>query len=94
MYLKNAWYVAGWSREFDRKLAARKILGENVVFYRQQDGAIVALEDACPHRKLPLSKGSIRGDEVICGYHGLAFDRTTVTVIEKFFGLLLLLLRL
>jgi phenylpropionate dioxygenase-like ring-hydroxylating dioxygenase large terminal subunit len=34
----------------------------------------VALEDACWHRLLPLSKGHLRGDEVVCGYHGLIYD--------------------
>ena len=44
--------------------------------YRNSAGAIVALEDACPHRKLPLSKGRRKGDDVECGYHGLTFNLT------------------
>ena len=74
MYLKNAWYVAGWSKDFDRTLKAETFLGEEIVIYRREDGAPVALEDACPHRKLPLSKGNLKGDTVECGYHGLTFD--------------------
>lgn len=31
------------------------------------------LEDACWHRLLPLSKGSLSGDTVVCGYHGLEY---------------------
>ena len=50
------------------------MLMEDVVLYRQSDGRIVVLEDACPHRKLPLSKGRLLGDIVECGYHGLQFD--------------------
>ena len=76
MYLRNCWYVAGWSRDFDRSLKPRMFLGENVVFYRKADGSPVALEDACPHRKLPLSMGALDGDTVVCGYHGLTFDCT------------------
>ena len=34
----------------------------------------MALEDACPHRKLPLSHGRLLDDRVECGYHGLTFD--------------------
>jgi vanillate O-demethylase monooxygenase subunit len=67
MYLRNCWYVAGWSKDYSRELKAQKLLGENVVFYRQSDGSAVALEDACPHRKLPLSKGQLDGDTVVCG---------------------------
>lgn len=76
MYLRNCWYVAGWSKDYERKLTPQKILGDNIVFYRQSDGTPVALEDACPHRKLPLSMGQIEGDTVVCGYHGLTFDRS------------------
>ena len=74
MFLKNCWYVAGWSKDYKAELRPQKILGENIVFYRQRDGKAVALEDACPHRKLPLSQGQLCDDTVICGYHGLTFD--------------------
>ena len=74
MYLRNCWYVAGWSKDYVHELRAQMLLGENIVFYRQSDGKPVALEDACPHRKLPLSDGALQGDSVVCGYHGLTFD--------------------
>ena len=74
MFLKNCWYVAAWSKDIGRELKAETFLGENIVLYRQTDGTPVALEDACPHRKLPLSKGNLIGDVVECGYHGLKFD--------------------
>lgn len=76
MYLRNCWYVAGWSQDYEHALKPQKILGESIVFYRQADGTPVALEDACPHRKLPLSMGQLEGDTVVCGYHGLTFDCT------------------
>ncbi|KMK66840.1 aromatic ring-hydroxylating dioxygenase subunit alpha [Puniceibacterium sp. IMCC21224] len=74
MFLKNFWYVAGWSKDYTRAMTAETYLGENIVIYRKQDGTPVALENACPHRKLPLSMGKVVGDAVECGYHGLTFD--------------------
>ncbi len=74
MYMRNCWYVAGWSKDYEQKLRAQMVLGEKIVFYRQGDNKPVALEDACPHRKLPLSMGQLNGDRVVCGYHGLTFD--------------------
>ncbi len=50
------------------------LLEDPVVIYRGPDGRAHALEDACPHRKLPLSAGNLKGDLVECGYHGLTFD--------------------
>jgi vanillate O-demethylase monooxygenase subunit len=57
-------------------LEARTLLEENLVLYRTQDGRVTALEDLCPHRFLPLSHGSLNGDTLQCGYHGLEFDCT------------------
>lgn len=74
MFLKNAWYVAAWADEVTRDLAQIKMLGEKICVFRTQAGEVIALEDACAHRKLPLSKGRIKGDTVECGYHGLTFD--------------------
>lgn len=71
--VRNAWYVAAWSREIDDKLRRFEILGEPVLLYRRTNGTVAALLDRCPHRLLPLSKGKRIGDEVQCGYHGLTF---------------------
>lgn len=70
----NAWYAAAYDVEVRRELLARTICGKKVVFFRRQDGSAAALADACWHRLLPLSKGRLEGDELVCGYHGLAFD--------------------
>lgn len=45
-----------------------------MVFYRTESGNPAALLDRCPHRLLPLSKGTLKGDTIECGYHGLTFD--------------------
>ena len=74
-FVKNAWYVAGWSRDFDAALRALTIVGETLVFFRASDGELVALEDRCPHKLLPLSRGKRIGDTIQCGYHGMTFGR-------------------
>jgi vanillate O-demethylase monooxygenase subunit len=76
MYLKNAWYVAGWNHHVGNDLLARTICDEPIVFFRTEDGTVAALEDRCCHRSAPLSVGQHKGDEIECGYHGLRFDRT------------------
>lgn len=75
-YVRDCWYVAGRSEEFGRSLTPVRMLEEDIVVFRDTAGRPVALEDACPHRKLPLSCGKIEGDRVVCGYHGLTFDRS------------------
>jgi vanillate O-demethylase monooxygenase subunit len=73
-FIRNAWYVACFSRDIVAgKPFARRILGENVVLYRKMDGMIVAMKDRCPHRSFPLSLGRVDGDDIVCGYHGIRF---------------------
>jgi phenylpropionate dioxygenase-like ring-hydroxylating dioxygenase large terminal subunit len=80
MFIRNAWYVAAWGRDLTDNLMPVKILGDDIVLYRQTNGTAAALEDACVHRKLPLSMGRVKGDLVECGYHGLKYDASGACV--------------
>lgn len=79
-FIRNCWYVAGRSSDFGRNLTAVRLLGEDIVIFRGERDEPIALEDACPHRKLPLSCGQLHGSTVVCGYHGLTFDCTGACV--------------
>lgn len=74
-FVRNAWYVAAWSKEIAGAPFSRRILGEPIVMYRGPDAALAALLDRCPHKLAPLSLGKVIGDRLQCGYHGLEFDR-------------------
>lgn len=73
-FVLNAWYVAGWSHEFGDDLVPVEITSQFVVMFRNSKGVLCALEDRCPHRQLPLSKGKRLGDTIQCGYHGMTFN--------------------
>ena len=70
----NAWYAAAWDVDLKQALFPRTICGKHVVMYRQSSGRVAALEDACWHRLVPLSKGRLDGDTLVCGYHGLKYN--------------------
>ena len=75
MYLRNCWQVAAFSSDVvGGQLFARTICDEPLVLYRDAGGRPVALEDRCAHRAAPLSKGTLVGDVLRCGYHGLCYD--------------------
>jgi phenylpropionate dioxygenase-like ring-hydroxylating dioxygenase large terminal subunit len=76
MFLRNAWYVAALDAELQGGLLAVKMLNERIVLYRKAGGHPVALEDACAHRKLPLSMGRLKGNHVECAYHGMTYDES------------------
>jgi vanillate O-demethylase monooxygenase subunit len=79
-FLRNCWYVAAQADEITRAPLGRILLNEPVVMFRTADGTAVALEDRCCHRRAPLHKGKLIGDELQCGYHGFTFDRTGACV--------------
>jgi len=81
MYLKNAWYVGATSEEVAGRPLGRTILGEPVVFYRDEaTKAVAALEDRCCHRGAPLSSGFLAPKGLGCGYHGIVFDESGAAI--------------
>lgn len=73
-YLRNAWYLAGWSEELSTRPLARRLFDRAIVLFRDSAGAPQALVDRCPHRFAPLSRGSVKEDGLACPYHGLTFS--------------------
>lgn len=72
-FIRNAWYAACWSGELTTKPIAKLVLGEKVALFRSSAGLPAAVEDCCPHRFAPLSLGSVEGERIVCGYHGMQF---------------------
>jgi nitrite reductase/ring-hydroxylating ferredoxin subunit len=72
--IRNEWYVAALSGEVGRTLLRRTLLGTSVVLFRTTGGTAVAMDNRCPHRSYPLSSGTLDGDSIVCGYHGMRFD--------------------
>ena len=74
-WVRNAWYVAGWSHELAAgRIEARTVIEQPLALYRRGDGSVVVLEDRCCHRFAPLSMGRLEQDDLRCMYHGLLFD--------------------
>ncbi len=69
------WYPVAFSREVTSTPLAIRLLDERVVLYRLSDGGVSAARDICYHRGVPLSLGHVEGDEIVCKYHGLRYDR-------------------
>jgi vanillate O-demethylase monooxygenase subunit len=82
MFLKNTWYVACQADELTDKPLGRKICNEAMVFFRDAEGKVAAVQDFCPHRGAPLSLGRVCNGQLVCGYHGLVMgcDGHTVSM--------------
>lgn len=75
-YVRNTWYPVAFSSDITHSLTRRTVVEEHLALYRTRANEVVALEDLCPHRLLPLSMGRLLDDAVQCGYHGMTFDRS------------------
>jgi phenylpropionate dioxygenase-like ring-hydroxylating dioxygenase large terminal subunit len=73
MFLTDCWQVAAYSAEVTGHVLSRTLVDVPVLLYRSEAGEVVAMQDRCPHRYLPLSLGRKHGDIIECGYHGLRF---------------------
>lgn len=73
-YVRNAWYLAAWSQDLQDKPVARTIMDKPIVFFRNGNGEPRAMWGVCPHRYHPLVDGTVRGDTIMCPYHGFTYD--------------------
>jgi len=68
--LINLWYVAEWAKNVSREPVKVKLLGQNFVLFRDQNGKAHCLSDVCLHRGGSLAGGWTKEDCVVCPYHG------------------------
>jgi phthalate 4,5-dioxygenase oxygenase subunit len=57
-----------------------RLLGENYVAFRAEDGRIGFLDELCPHRRSSLLLARIEGNAVRCIYHGWKIDASGCVV--------------
>lgn len=75
LMLFGFWYRALPSERVLRGHLVKAMLLEiPLVIGRDTLGSVFALQDACPHRGMPLSCGWFDGQQVECSYHGWKFD--------------------
>ena len=42
--------------------------------FRNSSAKVIAMEDCCPHRFLPLSMGKLKGDDIQCSFYGIKYN--------------------
>jgi phenylpropionate dioxygenase-like ring-hydroxylating dioxygenase large terminal subunit len=74
-FLWDFWYPAIRSEEiYGQNLTTAMLLEVPLVIGRTSAGQAFAMQDACPHRGIPLSYGHFDGKILQCSYHGWEFD--------------------
>ena len=73
--LRRYWYpVAALSQMKDRDTLPVRLLGEDLVLYRNLQGGYGLIGSRCPHRSMSLVYGIPTECGLRCPYHGWAFD--------------------
>lgn len=73
--LRRYWMpIAGAAELDDRPVRPVRLLGEDLVLYRDRGGRHGLLGRACPHRGFDLAHGTVEAEGLRCSYHGWCFD--------------------
>jgi 5,5'-dehydrodivanillate O-demethylase len=60
----------------EKPIKAFRLLGEDLVVYRDTTGRYGVVGEQCPHRKASLAFGRVDAEGIRCPYHGWKFDCT------------------
>ena len=68
---REAWYALGGSVGLEPGMARPvSLFGEDLALWRAQGGEARVWRNRCRHRGMRLSHGFVRGEQLVCAYHG------------------------
>ena len=68
------WHPVAYAHMLLDKPLSVKLLDRLLVIWRGRDRVPHAMDDLCIHRGTALSLGEVKGDEIMCPYHGWRYD--------------------
>src|ERR1700730_8960986 len=73
--LRRYWYPVTTVKELEAEpVLAVRLLSENLVVYRNDDGMLGLVAERCPHRGASLAYGIPEEHGLRCAYHGWLFS--------------------
>jgi 5,5'-dehydrodivanillate O-demethylase len=73
--LRRYWMpIAGVSEFEEKAIRPVRLLGEDLVLYKDLSGTFGLVERRCPHRRADLAFGMVEAEGIRCSYHGWCFD--------------------
>lgn len=74
MGLRDRWYLLCTADELGEQPIGMRVLGEDLVLWRDGAGVPRLMTDYCPHRGARLSLGDVVEGQLQCWYHSWRFD--------------------
>ena len=83
--LRRYWHpIAAVSEMEERPTKPVRLMGEDLVLYRNLSGGYGLLDRHCPHRRADLTYGYVEPQGLRCSYHGWCYDRTGACIEQPF----------
>jgi 5,5'-dehydrodivanillate O-demethylase len=83
--LRRYWWPIAGVTEFDA-IATKplRLLGEDLVLYKDLSGTFGLVDRHCPHRRADLSYGYVEECGLRCNYHGWLYDETGQCIAQPY----------
>jgi nitrite reductase/ring-hydroxylating ferredoxin subunit len=76
--VRDAWWPVASGDEVSNEPRAYRLGDRELCLYRDATDTVRAVDDRCPHRRMPLSMGWVTSEGWLqCPYHGWCFDGST-----------------
>jgi len=72
--MRRYWHPIGFASELKKRPLRRRLLGEDLVMFRDDHGKLGLLTLRCSHRGTSLEFGHIEDGGLRCCYHGWLYD--------------------
>jgi len=83
--MRRYWHpVASVAELDDHPTKAVKLLGEELVLFRDLSGKYGLVERHCPHRRADFLYGIVEANGIRCSYHGWMFDHAGACIEQPF----------
>lgn len=83
--LRRYWHPIGAASIMDDEpTVAMRVMGEDLVLYRDLSGGYGLIERHCPHRRADLAFGFVEDCGLRCSYHGWLFDAEGACLEQPF----------
>jgi len=83
--MRRYWHPIAASSELDKNPTKRvRLLGEDLVLYRDKSGTVGLIETQCKHRRVDMYYGFPQEKGIRCAYHGWQYDETGACVEQPY----------
>lgn len=85
--MRRHWHPIAAVAELDESVFRTKeirLLGEDLVLFKDRSGTLGLIEKYCSHRRVNLARGIVEDDGIRCPYHGWKFDSSGSCIEQPF----------